>query len=127
MTTTDAAGVPADGMDSLMQPWQQLAVQLRPLIGESGFCALYVRSARLAAQRFGRSPPALAGKSVDALLASLRAQFATIGHAEAVRANDATLHTFTQLLAGLIGEALTMQLLDSAPAGENAMPVQEQQ
>ena len=128
MMTNDAATGTADGIDFLLQQWQQLAVQLSPLIGESGFCALYGRAARLASARFGWLVPVHAGKSIDALLDALRALFTAAGHAEATLANEAILNTFTKLLAGLIGEALTMQLLDAALAGGSASkPVQEQQ
>lgn len=40
MMINDAANSTADGIDYLLQPWQQLAIQLSPLIGDSGFCAL---------------------------------------------------------------------------------------
>ena len=127
MMTNDAAIGSADGMDLLLQPWQQLATQLSPLIGDSGFCALYGRAARLAAKRFGWLAPVQAGKTIVALLAGLRAQLAAAGLAEATAANALLLHTFTKLLAGLIGESLTMRILDAAPAGASFPPVQEQQ
>jgi hypothetical protein len=124
MMTNDAA----DGIDLLLQPWRHLAAQLSPLIGDSGFCALYGRSARLASTRFGWLMPMQSGKSIDGLLVAMRALYAAAGHSEATQANDAILLTFTKLLTGLIGRALTMQLLDAAPAGGNASkPVQEQQ
>jgi len=128
MTTNDAATSSTDGMERLLQPWERLAVQLSPLIGESGFCALYGRAARLASAQHGWLHPAPAGKTVAVLLATLRTQFDAASSLEATRANDTILHTFTKLLTGLIGEALTMQLLAAAPAGEGAsMSVQEQQ
>lgn len=126
MMTNDAAISPADGIDFLLQPWRQCALKLVPLIGESGFCALYARAARLGSAHFDWLLPVHTGKSIDALLASLRVLFAAVGQAEASRANDAMLTTFTKLLVGLIGEALTMQLLAVAPAGRSAMSVQEQ-
>lgn len=127
MMTNHAAHGSADGPDSLLQPWQQLAVQLSPLIGDSGFFALYGRAARLAAARFGWTMPVPAGKSIDALLGSLRSHYAASSHLEATLINEVLLTNFTKLLAGLIGEALTTQILDSAPAGGNAFkPVQEQ-
>ena len=127
MMTNDAANSSADGIDSLLQPWQQLAVQLSPLIGESGFCALYGRAARLASAQFSWLAPMPAGKSIDALLSSLLARLAAAGRSDATLANEVLLNTFTKLLTGLIGEALTMQILDAAPAGGSAFkPVQEQ-
>jgi hypothetical protein len=127
MMKNDAANGIVDGLDPLLQPWQQLAVQLNPLIGDSGFCALYGRSARLASQQFGWLMPLPSRTSTDALLLGLRAHFNAAGHVEASRANDLLLTTFTKLLTGLIGGALTMQILDAAPAGGTAFkPVQEQ-
>jgi hypothetical protein len=128
MMINDAAPGSTDGIDLLLQPWQRLAVQLSPLIGDSGFCALHGRAARLASARFAWLKPVQAGKSIDALLDALRVLFTAAGQSEATLANEAILNTFTKLLAGLIGEALTMQLLDAAPAGEGvSKPVQEQQ
>jgi hypothetical protein len=126
MMTNDAVIGMADGIDLLLQPWKRMAVQLSPLIGDSGFCALYGRAARLASARFAWLVPMQAGKSIDALLVAMRVLFAAAGQSEASLANEAILQTFTKLLTGLIGEALTKQLLDAAPAGETAMPVQEQ-
>ena len=127
MMTNDAAISSADGTDLLLQPWQRLAIQLSPLIGDSGFCALYGRAARLAAPGFAWLKPLPAGKTIATLLVSLRERYAAAEPRDARMANDAILNTFTKLLAGLIGEALTMQLLDAAPAGEGAQKsVQEQ-
>ena len=127
MMTNDAAIGTADGIDLLLQPWQQLAIQLSPLIGDSGFCALYNRAARLASARFPWLLPLQSGKSIDALLLALRVLFAAAGRSEAALANEAILNTFTKLLAGLIGEALTMQLLDAAPADGSAFKLVQEQ
>lgn len=116
MTINDAAA----GADILLQPWQLLAIQLSPLIGDSGFCALYGRAARLVSARAGQAVPTAPGKPLAALLAALRAHYDSVDAADAARTNDALLTTFTKLLTGLIGEALTMQLLDAVPAGEGA-------
>ena len=127
MMINDAANSTADGIDYLLQPWQQLAVQLSPLIGDSGFCALYGRAARLASQQFGWLVPIPSRTSITALLAGLRVLLAQAGYAEASLANTVLITTFTRLLTGLIGGALTTQILDAAPAGGSAFqPVQEQ-
>ena len=127
MMTNDAANSSADGIDSLLQPWQQLAVQLSPLIGESGFCALYSRAVRLASAQYGWLATLPPGKSIDALLSGLLARFAAAERSDAALANEVLLNTFTKLLTGLIGGALTMRILDAAPAGGTAFqPVQEQ-
>jgi hypothetical protein len=127
MITNQAAIGSADGIDHLLQPWQQMAVQLSPLIGDSGFCALHGRAVRLASAQHGWLASLPAGKTTDALLATLRVHLMAAGPTEAALANATLLNTFTKLLTGLIGEALTLQLLDSAYAGGGASkPVQEQ-
>ncbi|MDQ2823471.1 MAG: hypothetical protein M3Y65_24355 [Pseudomonadota bacterium] len=125
--TNDAANSSADGIDTLLQPWQQLVLQLGPLIGDSGFCALYGRAVRLASQQFGWLIPISSRTSTAVMLGGLRAQFAAAGQAQASAANTVLLTTFKKLLTGLIGAALITQILDTAPAGGAVFaPVQEQ-
>jgi hypothetical protein len=127
MMINNAANDSADGIDFLLQPWQQLAVQLSPLIGDSGFCALFGRAARLSSSQYGWLASMPSGKSIDALLVALGHQLAAPGRPDASLANAVLLTTFTKLLTGLIGGALTMQILDAAPAGAAAVKrVQEQ-
>ena len=127
MMNNNAANDSAVGIDFLLQPWQQLAVQLSPLIGDSGFCALFGRAVRLSSAQFGWLASMPSGKSTDALLVGLHHHLAGAGRPAASLANEALLTTFTKLLTGLIGGALTMQILDAAPAGAAAQkPVQEQ-
>jgi len=122
MTINDASA----STDLLLQPWQTMAFQLSPLIGDSGFCALYGRAARLVAARLGQAVPTAPGKPLAALLAALRGHYAVVDAAAAALTNDALLTTFTKLLTSLIGEALTMQLLDADPAaGSACKPVLE--
>jgi len=127
MMNNNAANDTAGGLDFLLQPWRQLAVQLSPLIGDSGFCALFGRAARLSVAQFGWLASMPSAKSVDTLLVTLGQHLALAGHGQASLANELLLTTFTKLLTGLIGGALTMQILDSAPAGAAvSKPVQEQ-
>jgi uncharacterized membrane protein YbjE (DUF340 family) len=126
MMNNNAANDTAGAIGFLLQPWRQLAVQLSPLIGDSGFCALFGRAARLSTAQFSWLASMPSGKSIDALLVALGHHLASAGHVQASLANEVLLTTFTKLLTGLIGGALTMQILDSAPAGATAMPVQEQ-
>jgi hypothetical protein len=98
----------------LLQPWRSLAVHLSPLIGESGFAALFGRAARVLAPRFAWLAPAVPGTSIDALFAGLAQRLTGADAALAAEANAALLDSFTKLLAGLIGQALTIRLLDAA-------------
>jgi hypothetical protein len=109
---TDSQAVAA----AALRTWKRLAAHLTPLVGEVGFCALYARAVHLA----GPGSAAFAGgpaKTVDALFATLETQFATAG--SAITCDDVVsfLEVFVQLLAGLIGEALTLKILASAWAG----------
>lgn len=116
---------PEGGTQCLLQPWSRLARHLSPLVGESGFCALFGRAARLVSARFDwiASP---SFKTIDALIAALGERFACVGPDQAQAANMALLDTFTRLLADLIGEALTIRLLHSAARGPGEQNAQEQ-
>jgi hypothetical protein len=63
-----------------------------------------------------------ASSTADELLQALKDQLAAVGPGQAEEANTALLTTFTKLLSGLIGEALTVRLLNAAWSGvpENA-------
>jgi hypothetical protein len=117
--TSAGAASPPDKNARHLQ-WLRLAQQLSPLIGENGFCALYMRALRLAQPQFDWLTGNQSGKSsVEQLLEALMNDLATVDAASAERAHSALLKTFTQLLTVLIGEALTIRLLDSASTGEH--------
>ncbi|HEU4853040.1 MAG TPA: hypothetical protein VFT37_12885 [Telluria sp.] len=111
-----AAGGPEPGTDPgsrRIEPWTQLSTHLCPLIGESGFTALHRRTMRMVSGRF----PWLEStdsSTVEEMLAGLRSQLGAADSAHAGEANTALLQTFTKLLSGLIGEALTVRLLQAA-------------
>lgn len=107
-----------DGNEHLLQPWRRLARHLSPLIGESGFCALYGRASRLVQPEHTWLAAPATFKSVDGMILALGDTFATVGAATAHAANAALLNQFTQLLSDLIGDALTNRLLHSAAQGE---------
>ena len=105
-------------VEQALQKWEQLARHLSPLIGEAGFCALYGRALRLARQQdcqpaAAASPGASAG-SIGQLLTSLKQTLTAAGPDNAGNANAALLATFTGLLSTLIGEALTIRLMNAA-------------
>ena len=60
--------------------------------------------------------PHHACRSVEQLFTSLEERMSLVDAERAAAAADALLRTFTQLLAALIGERLTQQLLASATA-----------
>jgi hypothetical protein len=104
---------------TLVRPWLRLSEQLLPLIGESGFCALFGRALRLSTPRFERLSSCDSARPLADLLTSLTRTLNEIGPGQAGAANDALLGTFTTLLGTLIGEALTKQLLHVAELSED--------
>jgi hypothetical protein len=105
-------------VEQALQKWEQLARHLSPLIGEAGFCALYGRALCLTRPQDCQSPAgspsgAMAG-SISQLLTSLKETLSDAGPDNAGNANAALLATFTRLLSALIGEALTIRLMNAA-------------
>jgi hypothetical protein len=100
--------------DGLLQPWRRLARHLSPLVGESGFCALYGRCGRLIQSNYAWLAGGSIPRTIDGALVDLAKCFAEAGPEQARAANNALLDTFTKLLADLIGDALTIRLLHAA-------------
>jgi hypothetical protein len=98
--------------------WERLATQLSPLIGETGFNALYGRSIRLIILHFDWLTTPMSSQSTAALFITLKSNLLSVDAARANEANTTLLDTFTKLLSGLIGEALTTRLLNTAWADE---------
>ena len=110
----------------LVQTWLRLSGQLVPLIGDSGFGALFGRTLRLVA-------PAHAWLSLDptrktgaSLLAGLEADLAGVDDGAAASANLALAETFTRQLGALIGPALTARLLAESTAGDEQQQNQQE-
>jgi hypothetical protein len=108
----------ADIVARSLRTWERLAAHLSPLIGEAGFCALYGRTVCLVVAQHPWLAPPLASQPIDILLSTLKENLSSIDPASAGQATGALLDTFTKLLSGLIGEALTTRLLNTAWADE---------
>jgi len=107
------------------QLWRRIAHELSPLVGESGFCALFGRAVHVVGPEhawLAQNPP---GRSLDQLFVSLEERLAGVDAERVGAANEALLRTFTQLLAALIGERLTQRLLASATATAEPAPGQQ--
>jgi len=115
------------GTAALMQPWLHMSDQLTPLIGESGFCALFGRALRLSGVRFEGLDGGNGAGPVSELLLSLTRTLNEIGPVQAAPANAALLDTFISLLGSLIGEALTQQLIHVAMEGRGAQKHEQEQ
>ena len=108
----------ADGAALALRSWERLVAHLSPLIGEAGVCALYSRTVRLAIVRHPWLTPSQSTQPIATLLSNLKESLSSIDPATAVQANRDLLDSFTKLLSGLIGEALTTRLLNTAWADE---------
>jgi hypothetical protein len=117
--TSDGATSPPESNARHLQQWLRLADQLSPLVGENGFSALYARAIRLVRPQFDWLTGNQSGKPFEQLLEVLMNDLATAEASAADLAHTALLNTFTQLLTALIGEALTIRLLDSALTDEH--------
>lgn len=116
-----------ENADAAMTLWEQMSSKLISIVGEGGFHSLYARSLFIARARF----PCLVADELpaqtDLLFAQLKKFFESQLPVEASAANKLLLITFTDILASLIGEALTTSILRSAwdsvasdPAGEGS-------
>ena len=114
------------GMDA-MQVWLRVGQRLAALIGESGFCALFVRAMRLMNARYEWLSVDPSRRSMADLLAALERDLAHTDSAAAAIAQTELLHTFTRQLSTLIGEALTARLLKEVMAPEPNGPEDAQE
>ena len=112
---------PAAVDEASVELWELVAVRLTVLIGEGGFLPLYGRSVYLTRQRFfWLAPPTLSIKQTGSrqrfgsLKDSLYTQMQLENNGEALAGSTALFITFFDLLAGLIGETLTLNLLQTA-------------
>jgi hypothetical protein len=97
--------------DAIGQVWVEVELALSPIIGQRGVAALMHRSLRLVGGRhpwLGQGQPA---KSPEVDRTALRAAILLQTAPEAIRGGLALLQAFRDLLASLIGAALTEQLL----------------
>jgi len=93
--------------------WELIATQVVSIVGDGGFSALYVRSLPLAQATFSWLPAHLLSPQTDARFALLKASLEEQTPELAGAANHLLLITFTDILASLIGEDLTIRILHS--------------
>jgi len=125
MTNRTGAPGSADGSGKLLEPWRRIAQQLCPLIGKSGFCALFGRAVHVVGPEHAWLAPQQPCRAPEQLFASLEERLGSADPTRAAAASEALLRTFTQLLAALIGERLTQRLLASATATAEPAPGQQ--
>jgi hypothetical protein len=99
--------------EATLSAWREVADRLTPVIGVRGVDVLFSRALHVTSATFPWL--AITGDHEDstAPLASFRARIENCDTAVAAEASNALLVNFTELLATLIGESLTEQLLGS--------------
>ncbi len=133
-----AAASAAQAAAALVATWRDISVALLPLLGQQAIHALYRRSLHLTARTYpwlqaatdvppdaqrADAPSPTAPADLLALTPALESQTT----ADACAAANALLHTFHELLIGLVGRGVSDQLLASlvrtaAPPTELASP-----
>lgn len=108
--TRHAAKV-ADGAIDL---WAQMASQITLIVGENGFNSLYARSVFLCRPRFPWLAPNVPPPHGNYQFSELKMRFQGQPADQISAANCLLLITFTDILAGMIGELLTIRILNLA-------------
>ena len=94
--------------------WEQMAAQIISIIGEGGFDSLYLRSVFLTQSTYPWLAVVLPQSKTDQRFKDLQISFEGQAPEQAKAANSLLLINFTDILASLIGEQLTIRLLRSA-------------
>jgi hypothetical protein len=94
--------------------WEQMASEVISIVGEGGFNSLYARSLFLSQSTFPWLAAASLSAQTDSRFAELKTSFAAQTPAHVNEANTLLLITFTDIMASIIGEQLTMGILRSA-------------
>jgi hypothetical protein len=105
---------PEDAADRSIHLWELLAARLTSLIGDIGFNSLFTRSLDLTGIQFPWLIVNHSLQTTESRFADLKVNFGNHSAAEASEASQMLLIIFTDILAALIGESLTIQILNSA-------------
>ena len=100
--------------DTAIDLWEQIATQIISIIGEGGFDSLYLRSVSLTQSTYPWLAAVLPQSKTDQRFKDLQISFEGQTPEQASAANSLLLITFTDILASLIGEQLTIRILHSA-------------
>jgi hypothetical protein len=103
--------------------WEALAFELTSIIGDTGFAMLYARSLHLTQSKFPWLAASQTSQPTSSPFISLKASLEERLSTEANEASRTLLAIFTNLLAGLIGEPLTISILHSAWGDDNASDI----
>ncbi len=110
--------------DTVVAMWHDIERELSPIVGTRGVAALHGRSLFLAARQFPWLNGAPDGGHLSMDMAALRAKIVRWQATEALQACGASFAVFHELLASMVGPALTERLLlpvwDTPSSGQPA-------
>ncbi|MGI8894280.1 MAG: hypothetical protein ACR2HE_01265 [Casimicrobiaceae bacterium] len=115
--------------EAAMRTWIRAAGELALLIGQGGVRAIYARSLHVTRSSYPWLPEVEQPTQTETAFANLKVGLERREAADALEASTALLVTFTDILATLIGEAMTTHLMNSAwadPASSQAVKELEQ-
>lgn len=108
--------------DATVAAWTAVCAALAPIVGQRGVAALYKRSLHLNRKDHAWLEAATRGSDLSVDTALLRSALITQNADDAAAAAAAVLQTFYELLAMLVGPALTERLLRSVWANFSSGP-----
>jgi hypothetical protein len=94
--------------------WRSMAEQIISVVGQGGFQSLYARSIFMAQRSHPWLAQPAASLPVDLIFGTLSTCLAEHTPDQAQAANALLMLTFTDLVASLIGESLTVRILKTA-------------
>jgi hypothetical protein len=98
--------------------WERMAAQIISIVGRDGFNSLYARSIFLSQSKFPWLAASPLSPELDHLFAGLKTSLEGQAPEQAREASSHLLVTFTDILASLIGEQLTLRILRLAWAAD---------
>ena len=108
------AMIPIGKVSGVIALWKKFSDELMSLVGEKGFLVLYSRSLHILQATFPALPNFDAEISPANWLAELEAALTEKDLVGLNNANYQLLMTFTDILASLIGEDLTIEILHAS-------------
>ncbi len=99
--------------DAIVDVWQAIHAALVPIIGQGGVAALFNRSAHLSLRGHPWLAAARGNSAATIDFVALKSLLTQQTAVQALAAGKAMLQTFYGLLASLVGDSLTDQLLHS--------------
>lgn len=97
--------------DAAVDLWERMAAQIISIVGEDGFNSIYARSIFMSQSKFPWLTASPLSPEIDHRFAGFKTSLERQAPAQASEASSLLLVTFTDILASLIGEQLTLRIL----------------